>query len=424
MYATSQLLIETIRQRPVKGFVGFGFDFAVFDSMSSKLSVEFLHQFSPSPLDGFRACCMCPGFFIEVGQLLLQLLFVQTVRPDFVLDEGFDFVPQQPIPQVAVYVTFTELQLTRSDPGGTTMETTKPDKTISQVFEEFLVDQEGRISSKTFSKYESIIQLYALYLENYWPGHNGDYNKINAAGGTYCSTFGLEDATEGYSKFLGYFMPRKVMCGKETMQAAGTVTKKLAKWLAEKGYIEDSEAAQKRAGKAANGLPSAQTVLHILNAYCNETVLHRHGGEIQDHFCIDRIEPGKLWLNPLTGSSVIGPISVPKQVTALCKPGWDIGGIVAKVGKSWRLVEVWNVSPQQHRIFSDDDRHRCVEGLGSVLKPSGDYLLCAEEPGEQESGQSDRAVTVQGPTRSEGHQFRSNCTEGMVNGGAAIGGRG
>ena len=26
------------------------------------------------------------------------------------------------------------------------------------------------------------------------------------------------------------------MCGKETMQAAGTVTKKLAKWLAEKGY--------------------------------------------------------------------------------------------------------------------------------------------------------------------------------------------
>jgi len=59
------------------------------------------------------------------------------------------------------------------------METTKPDKTISQVFEEFLVDQEGRISSKTFSKYESIIQLYALYLENYWPGHNGDYNKIS-----------------------------------------------------------------------------------------------------------------------------------------------------------------------------------------------------------------------------------------------------
>jgi len=50
-------------------------------------------------------------------------------------------------------------------------------------------------------------------------------------------------------------------------------------------------------------------------------------------------------LNPLTGSSVIGPIPVPKQVTVLCEPGWDIGGVVAKVGKGWRLVEVWNVSP-------------------------------------------------------------------------------
>jgi len=225
------------------------------------------------------------------------------------------------------------------------METTKPTKTISQVFEEFLADQKVRISAKTYSKYQSIIQLYGSYLESYWPGHDGEYDKITKAGGTYCSTFGPEDATEGYSEFLGYFMPRKVMCGKETMQAAGTVTKKLAKWLAEKGYVEDTKDAQERAGEAAKDLPNAQTVLDILNAYCDETASVRHGGEIEDHFSIDRIEPGKLWLNPLTGSSVIGPIPVPKQVTVLCEPGWDIGGVVAKVGKGWRLVEVWNVSP-------------------------------------------------------------------------------
>jgi hypothetical protein len=54
------------------------------------------------------------------------------------------------------------------------------------------------------------------------------HDQITKAGGAYCSTFGLEDVTAGYSEFLGYFMPRKVMCGKETMRAAGTVTKKLA----------------------------------------------------------------------------------------------------------------------------------------------------------------------------------------------------
>ena len=48
--------------------------------------------------------------------------------------------------------------------------------------------------------------------------HNGEYDKITKAGGTYCDTFGAEDATSGYDEFLGYFMPRKVRCGKETMQ--------------------------------------------------------------------------------------------------------------------------------------------------------------------------------------------------------------
>src|ERR1022692_1867938 len=149
-------------------------------------------------------------------------------------------------------------------PGGTIMETTKPTKTISQVFEEFLADQKDRISAKTFSKYRSIMQLYESYLESYWPGHDGESSKITKAGGTYCSTFGPEDVTGGYSEFLVYFMPRKVMCGKETMQAAGTVTKKLAKWLAEKGYVEDTEDAQERAGEAAKDLPNAQVVLDIL----------------------------------------------------------------------------------------------------------------------------------------------------------------
>jgi hypothetical protein len=226
------------------------------------------------------------------------------------------------------------------------METTKPTKSISQVFEEFLDDQKGRISPKTLSKYQNIVQLYEAYLESYWPGHDGEHDKITKAGGAYCSTFGPEDATVGYSEFLGYFMPRKVMCGKDTMQAAGTVTKKLAKWLAEKGYIENTELAQERAGEAAKDVPNAQRVLDLLNAYCDEHSPGKHGGEIEDHFWIDRIEPGKLWLNPLTaGNSVIGPIPVPKQATALCEPGWDIGGALAKVGNGWRLVEVWNVSP-------------------------------------------------------------------------------
>ena len=230
--------------------------------------------------------------------------------------------------------------------GGTIMAKAKPAKTISDVFEEFLTDQKGRISDRTFSKYEDIIDLYKSYLESYWPDHDDEYDKITKAGGTYCDTFSAEDATSGYSEFLGYFMPSKVMGGKETMKAAGTVTKKLAKWLVEKGYIKDTELAQGRADEPAKNLPKAQEVLELLETYLEWNLPDQHGKEIQDHFWIERIEPGKLWLNPMTEHpSVIGPVPVPEEVTNLCQPRWDIGGIVAKVGKGWRLLEVWNVSP-------------------------------------------------------------------------------
>jgi hypothetical protein len=223
------------------------------------------------------------------------------------------------------------------------MRTIKPEKSIAQIFEEFLADQKPRISHKTFLKYESIIDLYGSYLESYWPGHDGESEKV---GGKYCDSFGPEDAAAGFSEFLGYFMPRKVMCGKETMQAAGTVTKKLAKWLAEKGYVEDTEYEQERAGKAARDLPNSRAVVNLLDAYVDETAPARTGKVIEDHFWIEKIEPGKLWLMPLIeGDSAIGPIPVPVEVTQLCKPGWDIGGVVAKTGKGWRFVEVWNVSP-------------------------------------------------------------------------------
>src|SRR5205823_83925 len=155
--------------------------------------------------------------------------------------------------------------------GANLMKPAKPDKTIAQVFEEFLAEQKPRISHKTFLKYWGIIDLYKSYLENYWPRHDAEYDKITKAGGTYCGTFGPDDATAGYSEFLGYFMPRKVMCGKETMQAAGTVTKKLAKWLAEKGYIEDTEYDQEQAGAAAKDLPNARAVVDLLQAYLDET---------------------------------------------------------------------------------------------------------------------------------------------------------
>jgi len=133
---------------------------------------------------------------------------------------------------------------------------------------------------------------------------------------------------------------------KETMKAAGTVTKKLAKWLAEKGYVEDTDAAEERAAEATVDLPAAQDVLDRLEAYLEENVPSHYTDQIEDHFWVKKIEPGKLWLQALTmHDDLIGPVPVPKQVTQLCGEMWDISGVVVKTKRGWRLLEVWNVTP-------------------------------------------------------------------------------
>jgi hypothetical protein len=70
----------------------------------------------------------------------------------------------------------------------------KPDKTIDELFAEFLAAQEARLSPKTYDTYEGIVRLYRSYLESYWPDHSGkDYDAVTRAGGTYCVTFGAEE---------------------------------------------------------------------------------------------------------------------------------------------------------------------------------------------------------------------------------------
>jgi hypothetical protein len=227
------------------------------------------------------------------------------------------------------------------------MNTPKPGKTIALLFEEFLADQQARLSPKTYAKYEGVIHLYRSYLESYWPGHSGtEYDAITKAKGTYCGTFGAEDIASGFSEFLGYFMPRKVIAGNETMKAAGTVIKKLAKWLVEKGHTEDDESIRELVGETARDLPASQKLLDRLDDWLAENAPEEYGREVEGHFWIKRVEPGRLWLEPiLSGERAIGPIPVPEKVTRACKVGWDVGGVVGETAKGWRLVEVWNISP-------------------------------------------------------------------------------
>jgi hypothetical protein len=114
-------------------------------------------------------------------------------------------------------------------------------KTIEQVLDEFLDEQEARWSPATFEKYETVVGLLKRDMEAYWPGHDGESEAVRKAGGTYCGTYGPKDIAGAFSMFLGYFMPNKVLCGSGTEEAAPRVIRKLAKWLVQKGYDPDAK---------------------------------------------------------------------------------------------------------------------------------------------------------------------------------------
>jgi len=234
--------------------------------------------------------------------------------------------------------------------------------TIEQVFEEFLAEQEQRLKRQTLSQCRSIISLLRHSLNGY--GYEGlseeesalfdrHYNAKGDEHKEFCEVFGPEKIVPNLSYFLNFFMIRKVMmAGAELKRAAGTVTKKLSKWLADKGYIQEEDATRgaEEGADAARTLPVAERAAQILaeggDLFFDPSDLPDEDYMEFDHYTITRIEPGKLWLEGLvTGEGLVGPISVPRKATELLQKDWDISCAVARIRGKWRLVEVANVYP-------------------------------------------------------------------------------
>ena len=227
------------------------------------------------------------------------------------------------------------------------------DPTIAEVFDEFLAGERERLSDRTFRRYEDIIDLLTACLDgyacNYLPKEEGKlFDRLFDAEGEdhreFSEVFGPEHILIVFDEFLGYFMPRKVMAGKDLQRAAGTVTKKLAKWLAGKGYVEadDAVSAAARGAEAVRDLPDAQDLIDLLEEHSEGD---QGDGEAEEgHFTFTRVEGKKVWVEDLAGREC-GPIRLPIPVAACCTIGWTFSGMIGRRGKSWYLAEIWNVYP-------------------------------------------------------------------------------
>ena len=225
--------------------------------------------------------------------------------------------------------------------------------TTSQVLAKFLADQKARLAPRTFAQYRSAIELLQRSLNTYGP--NGlepadlkRWERRSSAEGDdhleFCDLFGPEHILSNVDEFLGWFMVRKVMAGKDLLRAAGTMTKKLARWLAEQGYVEGAavDHAVERGGTAGRDLPAARKLADLLDEFASGD---REEGE-EGPFEIVKVEPGRLSLvGDLDGRSY-GAVPVPEEASRRAKVGWTISGVLCRDGRNWRFAAVWNVYPR------------------------------------------------------------------------------
>jgi hypothetical protein len=234
---------------------------------------------------------------------------------------------------------------------------------IRRVLDEFLEEQRTRLAPRTLARYEIVLALLRSHLDGY--AHEclsapeaarfeRSYDAEGEEHREFCDLFGPEKIPENLGGFLGYFMIRKVLAGEDLLRAAGTVTKKLSKWLAGKGYVSQEAAgeASERSAAAARDLPRAERSAQILREAAERLGIDAAALDDKDylefdHFTIAKVEPGRLWLDGWDDGKLRtrGPISVPEPATRWLRPGWTISCSLGCVRKSWRLLEVANVYP-------------------------------------------------------------------------------
>ena len=234
---------------------------------------------------------------------------------------------------------------------------------IRRVLDEFLEEQRTRLAPRTLARYENVLDFLRTHLNGY--AHEclsapeaarfeRSYNAEGEEHREFCDLFGPEKIPENLGGFLGFFMIRKVLAGEDLLRAAGTVTKKLSKWLAGRGYVSQEAAgeASERSAAAARDLPRAERAARILREAAERLAIDpaRLADDDYlefDHFTIAKVEPGRLWLEGWDDGKLRtrGPISIPEPATRWLRPGWTISCSLGRVRKSWRLLEVANVYP-------------------------------------------------------------------------------
>jgi len=225
--------------------------------------------------------------------------------------------------------------------------------TVDQVLEEFLNEQEQRLSARTYRNYRNVIALLGQCIEDY---ATPPYDPVMAQALEEARQAGDEHALRRLSPpqqiideldhFLAWYMVRKVIAGQDFIKAAGVVARKLVRWMKQHDYIQDDDDRKAQDIKElGRSLPKATAMRNQLDRWVSRSKPSVGLEPIEEgHFEIVEITDGG-WQIRATVGTVSGEVSVPATIRNQAEPGWRVSGRVAQMSQGLRWVEVWNVYP-------------------------------------------------------------------------------
>jgi hypothetical protein len=226
---------------------------------------------------------------------------------------------------------------------------------LKKVLEDFLADQDERLSKRTFSDYNNVISLFEDYLNSYaymyLPEKEQDDFEEKAIFGeeSYCEMYSIDKLSSmEIDDFLTDFMIRKVMAEKYLMKKTTTVMRRFCKWLKSNKYITQEKfyIIYSTINEKKDSLPKAAELSDLIYDESIKNEFNKYSSYEEGNYAVTKIKPGKLWVREyMEAGEEIGPVVVPKKITNLAKKDFYVYLELGKKGDKYYIVNSGNVYP-------------------------------------------------------------------------------
>lgn len=194
---------------------------------------------------------------------------------------------------------------------------------LKTILNDFLADQDQRLSKNTYNDYTNVISLFEDYLNSYaymfLPEKEQQNFEEKAIFGedSYCEMYSIEKLSSmQIDEFMTDFMIRKVMAEKYLMKKTATVMRRFTKWLKNNNYIDNKEFDEiySTINEFKDVLPKVVEFSDLLYDESIKNEFNNYNSYEEGNYAITKIKQGKLWVKDyMEGEEEIGPVVVPKK---------------------------------------------------------------------------------------------------------------